>query len=533
MKKWMGMGLTLVMTGSLLAGCAGNSDNEPEASTSPSDKPESTASDGGAAAKGPTKFSIVYPTTVSSGYHTTVPDLNKDKWVLELEKLTNTDLDVKVMEDSKYGVMFASNEIPDVVGAIGGPTGKAMSGSVESGVFMPLDDLLKEHGPNLMEQIPQSAWDMVSYDGKIYGLPEFLKNPSRRATYIRTDLLEKTGLQAPKTIDEFLDVLRAFKEQGVETPYQMRENFKYADLVFGSFDVLPYKDQFEVVEGKVVPKFFDSENMMKALTVMKTMYDEGLISKEFATTSSTDFTKSLEAGKAGMWSQNATGLMGYRQTIGRAVPESVIDIIPSPVGPEGKGGYFYYSPIIRSFYVNKDVDQETAISIIKFFDWMLTPEAETYFTFGIEGDTYTKDASGAITYKMPETQEQGQEESFRSGTIWAVHDATINKAKVSLDPNGPDLIKAFDEVLPNEGLAGIGFYPELDSYAKYPDLAALSDTGPKLIVDHMVRMIYGKEDIADWPKVIEEFLAKGGEEIIQEATERWNNKENAFMLDIQ
>ncbi|WP_028611427.1 extracellular solute-binding protein [Paenibacillus harenae] len=532
MKKWIGMGLSLVLAMGLMAGCAGNKPEDQKPANQKPDNGGEQQPDSGK--KEPVEFSLLLPTTVSSGYHTRVPDLNKDKWVLKLEELTGTDLDIKVMEDAKFGVMFASNDIPDVVGSIGGPGSKSMSGSVESGIFMPLDDLLKEHAPNLMKLIPKAAWETVSYEGKIYGIPEFLKSPSRRATYIRTDLLEKTGLQAPTTVDEFLNVLRAFKELGVETPYQMRENFKYADIILGAFDVLPYKDQFELADGQVVPKFFDTDNMQKALETYKTMYEEGLIPKEFATISSTDFTKSIDAGKPGIWSQNASGLPGYRTNVRNAVPDAQIDIIPSPKGPEGKGGYFYYSPVVRTFYINKNVDEARAAEIVKFFDWMVTPEAEEFFTFGIEGDTYTKDASGLVTYKFPVTKEQQEEEGWRSGTIWAVHDATYNKLRLDLNEDGKATLAAFDDVLSQEGLPGIGFYPELSSFSKYPDLAAPSpDVGPKLIIDHMVKMIYGKEPISDWPKVIEEYKSKGGDEIIKEATERWNNKQGAVRIDIE
>ena len=38
-------------------------------------------------------------------------------------------------------------------------------------------------------------------------------------------------------------------------------------------------------------------------------------------------------------------------------------------------------------------------------------------------------------------------------------------------------------------------------------------------------MIYGKEPISDFPKVIEEYKQKGGDEIVKEATERYNNKD--------
>jgi putative aldouronate transport system substrate-binding protein len=524
MKRTICLSLAAILTASTAVGCSSQEQgtDQPNAQQAESVKKE------------PTKFSLLYPTTVNTGYHTRVPDLNKDKWILKLEELTNTDLDVKVLEDAKFGLMFAGNDVPDVVGSIGGPGSKSMSGSVENGIFMPLDDLLKQHAPKLLSMIPKAAWESVSYNGKIYGIPEYLSNPSRRSTYIRTDLLEKSGLQPPKTVDEFLNVLRAFKKLGVENPYQMRENFKYADVILGAYDVLPYKDQFELVNGQVVPKFFDVENVQKALTTYKTMYDEGLIPKEFATISSTDYTKNIDAGKAGIWSQNASGLPGYRTKIGQAIPGAKVDIIASPKGTEGKGGYFYYSPVIRTFYINKNVKPETAEGIVKMFEWMITPEAETFFTFGIEGDTYTKDSSGKITYNFPTTKEATEEEGFRSGTIWAVHDSTYNKPRLELNEDGKATLKAFDEILSKEGLPGIGFYPDLSTFTKFPDLAAPQpDVGPKLIVDHMIKMIYGKEPISDWPKVIEEYKAKGGNEIIQEATERWNKKQGAVMLDIK
>ncbi|MDQ1912585.1 extracellular solute-binding protein [Paenibacillus sp. GD4] len=514
-KKAVHVSLAAVIAAGALAGCGGG-------------EQAATSKEPPAAQKA--KFSISYPTTVNTGYHARIPDLNKDKWVLKLEELTNTDLDVRVMEETKMSVMFAGGDLPDVVGNIGTPTNKAMSGSVEAGMFMPLDDLLKQHAPNLMKAVPKAAWEAVSYKGKIYGIPEYLANPSRRATFIRTDLLKQTGLPAPKTVDEFLNVLRAFKKLGVENPYQMRENFKYADVILGAFDVLPYKDQFEVKDGQVVPKFFDADNMMKALQVYKTMYDEGLIPKDFATITSTDYTKNINGGKAGSWSSNATGLVGFRVNNKQVVPDSQVDIIASPKGPEGTGGYFYYTPVIRSFYINAKVKPETAVGIIKFFDWMVTPEAEKFFTFGIEGDTYTTE-NGAIKYKFPQTKEETEEEGFRSGTLWAAHDATYNKMRLELDQNGKDTLKAFDEVLAKEGLGGIGFYPDLTAFTKFPDLAApQQDVGPKLIIDHMIKMIYGKEPISDWPKVIEEYKSKGGNEIIKEATDRYNKKEGVMIL---
>lgn len=512
MKKTVSLGLATVLAAGSITGCSGGAGTKDGAQGS-----------GQAGAKGPLKFSISFPTTTGDGYGQRQPDLNKEKWVQRLNKLTGSELDVKLIQREKMSVLFAGNDLPDVLGSLDLPTGKDMAGSVEAGVFQPLDDLLKQYAPNLFKKVPKEAWDSVSYNGKIYAIPDYLTNPSRRGTYIRTDLLEKTGLPAPKTVDDFINVMRAFKKLGVENPYQMRENFKYADVILGSFDVLPYKDQFEKQGDQIVPKFFDVENTQKALQAYKTMYDEGLIPKDFATISSTDYSKNINAGKAGMWSANAAGLKDFRAGLKGVDPNAKVDIIDSPKGPEGKGGYFLYSPMVRAFYINKNVDKEKVGAILKVFEWMTTEEAEKFFSLGVEGENYTVE-NGKIVYKVPANKEEAQEEGWRT-TLWVANDATYNKLQLSQSKDGQDTLKAFDTILSKEGLPGIGFYPDLKAFSKYPDLTPLGDTGPKLIIDHMVKMIYGKEPISDWPKVIEEYKAKGGNDIIKEATERYNKKD--------
>ncbi|MEF2245251.1 MULTISPECIES: extracellular solute-binding protein [unclassified Paenibacillus] len=525
MKKITSIALTAVLSATLLAGCGGKADPKPAASNNPSESsnPSPEATD---QKKEPTKFSISF-STGGNKYFESSADINKDKWVLELEKLTNTDLDIIPIPhkefDQKMSLIFAGNTVPDVVGNLrGGPTTPSMSGSVEAGVFMPLDDLLKEHAPNLMAQVTEDAWEYVKHDGKIYGIPSWLENPARRATFLRMDLLEKTGLPLPKTVDEYMDVLRAFKKLGVENPYQYRENFKYADTFFGAYDVMPY--QLEVVGDEVLPKFFDVENMTKALEAYKTMYDEGLIPADFASVTQADYNRNLSAGKAGMWTSNADGLLNWRSKAREADPNAKIDIVPSPSGYEGAGGHLLASPISTTYFINSKVPKEKAIEIIKFFDWMLTEEADMFFTFGIEGENYTKEGD-KINYKLPETEGGVDEQGFRQSQLWFVHELTYNKKFVELNPDGPDLIAGFDNILSKEGVGTIVFNPNLESYNKYPDLAAGGDTASKFIVDNIIKIIYGKAPVSDWPKVIEEWKKKGGNEIIKEATERYRNND--------
>lgn len=517
MKKMLGTTLVGIMAVSAVAGCSTDQANPKSGNAAkPNEKP---------------KFSMSMATS-GNKYAEKSGDINKEKWVNKLEELAKVDIDIRMIPlkdfDQKMSLMFASNDIPDVVQNVGGATTKGMSGSIEAGIFMPLDDLLKQYAPTIMKAVPKEAWQETSFNGKVYGIPSWLSNPSRRGLFIRADLLAKTGLPAPKTVDDFLNVMRAMKKAGVENPYQLRENFKYADTILGAYDVLP--SQFEVQGEQVVPKFFDVENMTKALQAYKTMFDEGLIPKDFASISSTEYGKNIEAGKVGMWSANAQGLANYRNKAASAVPEAKIEIIPSPRGPENRGGHVLYSSINTSYYINNKVSKEKAIEIVKFFEWMTTPEAEKYFSFGIEGETYTMD-NGKINFKQPTTPEAIDEDGFRS-MFWFVHDTIYNKAREELTQDGRDMMKYMDTVISKEGLGSLRFVPSLETYSRYPDVAPLGDdTGPKLIIDHMVKMIYGKEPISDWPKVIEEYKSKGGNEILKEATERYKKKNGVITAE--
>ncbi|OCT16279.1 ABC transporter substrate-binding protein [Paenibacillus pectinilyticus] len=519
MKKWIPATMATVLMASMLAACGTSTKTN-----------EATGAQGTAAASTKpaekTKFSIGLR-TLAFGHVEKSPNINEDKWVKKLEELTNTDMNIVLVPHKDYEQkmiqMFATNDIPDVVQGSGSWSGKEMAGSVKAGVFQPLDDLLNKYGQNLLKKIPKESWNQVTYQGKIYAIPEFLSNPSRRSVFIRKDLLDKAGLGVPKTTDEYMAVLRKFKEMGVEFPYMGRENFKYSDVFFGSYDVYPYLSMLEQQGDQIVPKFFDTENMTKALQTYKTMYDDGLMNKEFATTNATVWKNAILAGKAGMWSMNANEVLQWEQQLRATVPTAKIDIIASPTGPDGSGGHYLYGPNTRAYFVNKSV--KDAAGIIKFFDWMMSDEAEKFFTFGIEGDTY-KTVDGKIEYKSPTDPAGIDEERYRQSFLWLVQDTTYNKGTLSLTEDGKKLMKTYDTTLANEGRDGINFEPRLDAYVKNPDIAPLSDQAPPVVLQHMVKMVYGKEPISDWPKVIEEWKSKGGNDVIKEATEKFKNKDS-------
>ncbi|AJY75797.1 extracellular solute-binding protein [Paenibacillus beijingensis] len=527
MKRLFTRSMITLLVIATLAGCTSNNGGTNASNKTPGDTPAAEEPQ-----KEPTKFSIAMR-TLNVAYVEKSPDINKDKYVLELEKMTNTDLDIRLIPHNEYQEkmiqMFATNDIPDVVQGSGGISGPELAGAVQNGVLLPLNDLLQEYGQDLLKFIPKDAWDRLtdSKTGTIYGIPEVLSNPSRRATWIRTDLLEKAGKPVPKTVEEMIDVLRAFKEIGVEHPFAGRKNFKYADTIFGAYDVFGYNNQFKLFpDGQVKPSFFDAENMKKAIGLYKTMHDEGLISREFATIESTDFRNIITSGKAGMWSMNANELPIWGAQLMNNVPTAKVALIPSPIGPDGSGGYAHYNPVTRSFFINANA-KDKAADIVKFFNWMVSEQAELFFSFGIEGEDY-KVENGRPVLEIPTDTEGTDKLRYLNYWLWMVQDTTYNKRVSSLSETGLQMIDAFDNMLSKEGRRGIEFDPRLDALIRYPDLNPKSDELPPLILEHVLRMVYGREPVDDYEKVLEEYLSKGGREVIEEATARFQAKENAF-----
>jgi putative aldouronate transport system substrate-binding protein len=283
MKKTVLTALVSTLAFSSLIACAGKDEQPGNASNV-------------TANKGPMSFTM---TMKGRGtYLETTPNINEDKMVKKLKELTKTNLNLELIMEKDYEqkmiLKFSSGDIPDVVMTSGSIYGKELAGAVQSGVFMTLDDLLKKYGQNLLKKIPQAAWDRVKYQGKIVAIPEFLSIPNTNSTYLRKDLLDKLGLQTPKTVDEYLNVLRAFKKNGTNEPFLVEDKFVNSDLFFGAYDVLP--SQFELVNGQVVPKFFKVDAMMKAIQVNKTLLDEGLISKEFPSNNGNNRAQNVYAG---------------------------------------------------------------------------------------------------------------------------------------------------------------------------------------------------------------------------------------------
>ncbi|WP_134698799.1 extracellular solute-binding protein [Ammoniphilus sp. YIM 78166] len=512
MKKWFHGLLACSMAASLLVGCSSSSTSTSPQPTEKKKETEATKEEG------PTKFSISLRTHKYK-YVENHPNLNEDKWVKELENRTNSDLDIRLIPHQEYvekmNLMMASGDIPDVVNA-GGIHDIALAGALEAGIFRPLDDLLQTHGQNLLKVIPKKAWEEVTHEGKIYAIPEFLSVPARRGAYIRKDLLDKFNLPVPNTLDEFLHTMRVFKENGIKYPYSGREKFMYTELFFGPFDAVP-TTYSEDEQGRVVPTFI-TPKMKDALAFYRNIYQEGLMDPEFLTNKYADWERKIVNGEVGMFDHNFNLLPSWQQKIKAVTPEAELAIIPSPLGLDGGRGVAHYSSILRTYMINAKYEHPE--KVIAFFDWMVTQDATNFFNFGIEGENYTiKD--GKIDYTYPTDQNQIDEEDYRDYWLWLVKDGAYNKQKLPYMPNGQEVVQAMEDIARNEGRAWINPKP-LKAEDAHPELRT-DENKQDLWQEYAAKIVLGELPLDAFDKFVQDYLKRGGDAVIKEATEKHKN----------
>ena len=129
-------------------------------------------------------------------------------------------------------LLLAAGDMPDIVG--GHLIQQPVNQYGPEGAFVPLNDLVDEHAPNIKafwdEQPGPARRRSRPIDGNYYYIPYLPDGKYGRAWFIRQDWLDALGLEQPQNVDELYDVLVAFRDQdpngnGVkdEIPYFARQ----------------------------------------------------------------------------------------------------------------------------------------------------------------------------------------------------------------------------------------------------------------------------------------------------------------------
>jgi len=189
-------------------------------------------------------------------------------------------------ETEKFNLMIAGRDLTDIIennwnNYQGGPT-KAIADKI----IIPLNEAVEKASPNykkFLEEHPDHEKYLKTDSGDIYEYA-FVRNLDKARTFmgfqVRKDYLEKAGLQAPETIEEWDTMLRKFKEMGIEIPLNIRVDNGNAKLVSPFASAYDIMLDFYVDNGKV--KFGPYEKAFgDYVTQLNTWHKDGLLDRNF------------------------------------------------------------------------------------------------------------------------------------------------------------------------------------------------------------------------------------------------------------
>lgn len=324
--------------------------------------------------------------------------------------------------------LLAAGDAPDICLTYDYPTIQAYA---DMGGVQDLSGYVEEYKSLLPHLWAWLGEDNIYYDkdpntGTIWALEGKRANIRRINTFVRKDWLDKLGMSEPTTLQEFEDMLVAFRDN--------------ADTLLGAdaSKMVPFSISYDVgwraanlIESFIDPNITDKEfyingfddrkftenGTKEAIRVLNKWYNDGLIWKDFALYSSGDSQEDdmIKAGYVGAFIHS----WDYPYQTGTAITTTLKEI----VGPEadyiavdcfknsaGKYAKYSYSAAgdRKIFFPNTN---EEPLASLLYLDWISDPAHIEYLQIGEEGHTHEVLEGGAVAVmaaEAPYIQNSGQ-----------------------------------------------------------------------------------------------------------------------------
>lgn len=422
----------------------------------------------------------------------------------------------------KLTAVVSGGDMPDMVGFVP-EFGMLFDKWAKQGAFLEIDDSIISKYPSL-QAIPDALWDQFKVNGKIYGIPSW--EPEQGVSFmIRKDWLKKLNLPTPTSYEELKQVAIAFAKNdpdgnGKPDTY----GIAIGQGVSPEFSMGPYwqggtwyhKDK----DGNFIPGMI-SEGRKEVIQFLADLYKEKAISTDFAVTNWADTNKQFYSGKAGVFLVAPRGMsQDYMNSLLEINPDAEFEVLAPFKQPDGYQGFTAMSWDCRFNAFNaelaKDPEKLAKILDMHEFSRKFYPSAEQNagnkdFDFFYGGEN--------VGYKMEDGKrvilnpEQGLSPYlyFQDSTNWIPADADPEFDKAYTEPK---LVQATKDLL------------QLNKDMKHyyaPDHGIVPDTlatkGADLntfLTNEQTKMISGQRPVSDWDAMVQEYLDRGGAQLIKE-----------------
>ena len=293
--------------------------------------------------------------------------------------------------EEKFNLLIASKNLPDIIeykwcNYPGGP-GKAIS----DGKIIRLNEYIEQYAPELkkyFDEHEEVARLCTTDDGDIFGFP-FVRGTDElcitEGLIVRKDWLEELNIAEPETIDDWEQMLTAFKEaKQIDSPLDITV---YPFMIGAFSGAYGTPTNYFVEDGKV--KYGPYEAAFKDfLKKMNEWYTKGLITPDIASIENNVITSDMLSGKTGAVLGALGGGMG---TLLAGKPDDKFDLVgvKYPVLNKGDLPKFHSHQLpCPGNFVAISTNCKNPEAAVKLLAYGYTEEGQMLYNFGIEGESY-------------------------------------------------------------------------------------------------------------------------------------------------
>lgn len=313
-----------------------------------------------------------------------------DKYNVKLEYVAIS----KPNQVNDYMQLLAAGKAPDIIINFDMPQ---MLAYYQEGALQKLNwDEIAHYAPTYWENMSETIETYGKVDGEEYFY--FANRPAsvEQVALIRTDWLDKVGMDMPENLTELNEVFEAWKEAGLGNGggFLEQNNFSrecpYREFPMSDEELALYSDI------SIAPFTLQAEH--DYLKNMNYQYNHDLIDKEFyLNIDEPSIQADFISGASGvMYRLTMAGSTTLFDSLKKNCPEAEIAVLPlEAMTPEGKVPQTRGNQVFGLIQgINQDTTDEERIAIWMYLDWMSQPENLLFLQNGIEGINYNLNEEG-------------------------------------------------------------------------------------------------------------------------------------------
>jgi putative aldouronate transport system substrate-binding protein len=420
-------------------------------------------------------------------------------------------------EVERLNLLMASDEAPDIVFTY---SDALIQSYVRNRGITDLTDLLPRYAPNLVQYLGDDLLAYGQWEERQWAIPAKRVFTGSHAAFVRQDWLDALGLEVPTTLQEYYDVLVAFRDRDPGgmgdsvVPFAISLDLNNIDwtcrMLVRSFVTTNDREDLACMERWTMPGYRDG------VRFLNTLYNEGLLSPDFALDKDgQQYLRDIVRGNAGSIIHNFDH--PYRPTPGIAtelaknVPGARLVPFDPFVDFQGLHTKSVYNP--NGMFIAIPQFSDNADIAMQYLEWMITPEVLFFLQNGVQGEQYLNLRNGIPVDFVPNDQLPDEQKYNSTGDLsFLVNGREFGSTNRNLEalafgyPGYEAEVRQAMEIAQTDGIPPFRFDTIIESETIYrPDLEV---RGAELFVKSVTCAPEDFDDVYD--TLTAEYMSSGG-----------------------